>query len=215
MKKLTLISLLFIATTCFSQGKGYVINGTMKNANDNAYIYLTHKYYDVTHVDSTLLRGGKFTFKGKTPEPNMYWITLTKSENPVLIFFADNTSITIDANKDSLAYARIKGGATEEDYKTWLQMQFKYGEMRKGLIQQYNAYGQANDQINAKRIFDTAGVLERRYVKDIEKFIKTHPQSNVGAYAIFSVVFDWPKIRSFGSRENCYHERSHGWLSGH
>src|ERR1700748_119255 len=171
MKKLTLISLLFIATTVFSQGKSYVINGTIKKVTDNSYIYLSHKYDDVTHVDSALVKGEKFTFKGKTPEPNMYWITLTKTENPSLIFFVDNTNITVFADMDSLSTARIKGGATQEDYKTWLQMQNKYGEVRKNLIMQYNAFAQSNDQANAKRIFDTAGVLERAYVKDIEKFI--------------------------------------------
>ncbi|MEO8760103.1 MAG: DUF4369 domain-containing protein, partial [Bacteroidia bacterium] len=96
MKKLTLISFLLIATTGFSQGKAYVINGNIKNVADNSYIYLSHKYNDVTHTDSTLVKGEKFTFKGKTPEPNMYWLTLTKTDaNPTLIFFVDNTNITV------------------------------------------------------------------------------------------------------------------------
>ncbi|MEO8762027.1 MAG: hypothetical protein ABI388_11095, partial [Bacteroidia bacterium] len=29
------------------------------------------------------------------------------------------------------------------------------------------------------------------------KFIKTHPQSNIGAFAIYSVTFDWPKIEEY------------------
>jgi peroxiredoxin len=197
MKKINLLLCLFIATNVFSQGKGYIINGVIKQAADNSYVYLTHKYNDATHVDSALVKGNKFTFKGKTTEPNMYWLTLHKTDNPSLIFFVDNTTLTINTSIDSLATAHVKGGATQEDYKTWLAMQNKYGETRKGLIQQYNTYGQAQDQANAKRIMDTAMTLERVYVKDIIKFIKTHPQSNIGGYAIWSVTFDWPKIDEY------------------
>ncbi len=197
MKKISFVSFLLTASTIFAQGKAYVINGSIKKASDNSYIYLSHKYNDITHVDSALVKSEKFTFKGKTPEPNMYWITLQKTANPTLIFFVDNTNITVTTEVDSLASAKVKGGVTQDDYKAWLLMQSKYADVRKNLIIQYNSYGQANDQANAKRILDTAGLLERAYVKDIETFIKTHPQSNIGAYAIYSVVLDWPKIDEY------------------
>ena len=207
MKKISLLFCLLFTATAFSQGKGYVINGTIKQVPDNSYIYLTHKYNEATLIDSSLVKEGKFLFKGKTPEPNMYWITLKKIENPVLIFFVDNTSISITAQADSMGEAHIKGGATQNDYKTWLQMQSKYGETRRQLIMQYNQYGKENDQVSAKRIIDTAGVLERTYVKDIENFIKKHPQSCIGAYAIFSVTLDWPKIEEYDAMYNALSEQ--------
>lgn len=207
MKKITLLSFLFFAANIYSQGKGYVINGNIKKVPDNSYIYLSHIYNEVTHIDSAQVKSEKFTFKGKTPEPNMYWLTFKKTDtNPLLIFFVDNTSISISADADSMGNAKIKGGTTQDDYKNWLQMQSKYGETRKGLIMQYNSYGQSNDQANAKRIIDTAGILERAYVKDIEKFIKAHPQSNIGAYAIYSVVLDWPKIDEYDELYNSLSE---------
>ena len=191
----------------FSQGKGFVINGTIKKAADNSYIYLTHKYNNINMVDSTLLKGEKFVFKGKTLEPNMYWITLKKIETPQLIFFVDNTSITVTANADSMAYAHVKGGATQDDYKLWLDMQNKFTDTRVSLIKQYNAYGQANDQINAKRIMDTAMLLERVYIKDIIGFIKKHPASCVGGYIIYSATFDWPKIPEYEEMYNALSEQ--------
>ena len=197
MKKLTLLFCALVVTNVFSQGKGFVINGVMKQAADNSFIYLTHKYNDATLVDSALVKGEKFVFKGKTPEPNMYWITLHKVENPLLIFFVDNTTITISARMDSMAFANVKGGATQTDYKEWLKLQNKFAETRVGLIKQYNTYGQANDQANAKRIMDTAMLLEKAYVKDIVFFIKKHPQSCIGGYAIYSAVFDWAKIPEY------------------
>ncbi|HEX7414686.1 MAG TPA: TlpA disulfide reductase family protein [Bacteroidia bacterium] len=197
MKKITSLCCLLIAANVFSQGKGFIINGTLKQAADKSYIYLTHKYGNDTFVDSTQVKAEKFTFKGKTPEPNMYWITLKKVENPSLIFFADNTNITINAHTDSMAFAQVKGGTTQEEYKVWLGMQSKYAATRQGLIIQFNDFNKASDQPNSKRIMDTAMLLERAYVKDIIAFIKSHPQSCIGGYAIFSVVFDWPKIPEY------------------
>ena len=207
MKKLNLLFGLLLAANIFAQGKAFVINGNIRQIADHSYIYLTHKYNDQTLVDSVPVKAGKFVFKGKTPEPNMYWITLKKTDNPGLIFFVDNTTISIEAQADSLANAKVKGGSTQTDYKTWTDMQFKFAETRKGLILQYNAFGQANDQVNAKRIIDTAGILERVYVKDIIKFIKTHPQSNIGAFAIWSVVLDWPKIEEYDEMYNALSEQ--------
>ena len=207
MKKICLLLCLFIAAQGFSQGKGYVINGVMKKAPDNSYLYLTHKENDVAITDSALVKGEKFAFKGKTAEPNMYWITLKKIENPALIFFVDNTTISITAEIDSLAKASIKGGPTQDDYKTWLQMQYKYGETRKGLIMQYNEKGRNQDQAGAQKIMDTAMVLERAYEKDIVKFIKAHPKSNIGGYAIWSVTFDWPKIDEYDEMYNALSEQ--------
>lgn len=197
MKKITLFLCLLIVTNIFSQGKGFVISGTIKKTTDNSYIYLTHKYNNITNVDSTLVKGEKFVFKGKTSEPNMYWITLKKVENPQLIFFVDNTNITVSATADSMTYAKVKGGSTQEDYKAWLHIQTKFMETRMELIKQYNAYGQANDQTNAKRIMDTAMLLERAYVKDIIGFIKKRPLSCIGGYIIYSATFDWPKVPEY------------------
>ena len=206
MKKINLLLCLFIAAQGFSQGKGYVINGVMKKALDNSYLYLTHKENDVAITDSTPVKSEKFTFKGKTVEPNMYWITLHKTETPALIFFVDNTSISITAGVDSMAKAQIKGGSTQDDYKTWQQMQNQYGEIRKGLIMQYNEKGKNQDQAGAQKIMDTAMVLERAYEKDIVKFIKAHPKSNVGGYAIWAVTFDWPKIDEYDEMYNALSE---------
>ncbi|HKC67961.1 MAG TPA: TlpA disulfide reductase family protein [Bacteroidia bacterium] len=206
MKKITLLLCLFITAQVFSQGKSYVINGVMKKAPDNSYLYLTHKENDIAITDSALVKGEKFTFKGKIAEPNMYWITLRKAETPSLIFFVDNTAITITSEIDSLATAHIKGGPTQDDYKAWLKLQNNYAETRVGLIKQYNAYGQAQDQANAKRIMDTAIILERAYEKNIVKFIKDHPKSVIGGYAIWAVTFDWPKIEEYDEMYNALSE---------
>jgi peroxiredoxin len=202
MKKLSIICALFLSINAFSQAKGYVINGSIKKVADNSYVYLSHIYNEQTHIDSALVKAEKFTFKGKTPEPNMYWITLRKNENPQLIFFVDNTNITIAADADSMSNAKIIGGQTQTDYKTWLSLQEKYGETRKNLIITYNGFMQSGNQEAGKKIVDSAGVLERAYEKEIVKFIKTHPQSNIGAYAIYSVTFDWPKMEEYDEMLN-------------
>ncbi len=203
---MTLICCLLVAVNVFSQSKGFVINGTIKKAADNSYIYLTHKYNDIAIIDSALVKGEKFTFKGKTPEPNVYYITLKKIENPQLTFFVDNTNITIYASIDSIAFAKVKGGITQDEYEIWLQMQNKFMATRQGLVVQFNEYGKAGDQTNSKRIMDTAMLLEHAFVKDIVGFIKKYPKSCIGGYIIFSAIFDWPKISEYEEMYNALSE---------
>lgn len=196
MKKSILV-LLLLPLMAFSQGKGFVINGTLRNTPADSYIFLTHKYNDITHTDSALMVKGKFTFKGKTPEPNMYWITLRKTDNPALVFFADNTAISVSASADSMANAVIKGGKTEEEYKAWQSMLSGYNSTRNSLIMQFQTYQRQGDMDGARKIQDSAQLLERAYEKNIVNFIKSHPTSNVGGYIIWSVIFDWPSIPEY------------------
>src|ERR1035437_4730903 len=103
-----LIAILFFSANLFSQSKGFTLTANVKGATDNSYIFLSHKLNDIIQSDSAKVKEEKATFKGKTPEPNMYWITSKKNENPTLIFFIDGEKVEINAKIDSLGKATVK-----------------------------------------------------------------------------------------------------------
>ena len=197
-----LIPILFFSASLFSQAKDFTLNATLKGTSDNSYIYLSHKYDDVFITDSVKVKGEKVTFKGKTPEPNMYWITLKRNENPTLIFFIDGGKVEITGKADSLGKAAVKAGPTQEDYKTSIEIATRFFMKRAGLIQRHNSYMQTGNTDAAKKIIDSAMAEERNYVKNLETFIKQHPNSNVGGYIIFSAQFDWPQISEYDALYN-------------
>lgn len=195
------ITILFFSANLFAQ-KDFILTANIKGAADNSYVYLGHKLNDVLNVDSAKVKGEKATFKGTSPEPNMYWITLRKSDNPTLIFFIDGGKVEVNGKSDSLAKAIVKAGPTQEDYKASIAIANAFFAKRMGFITRHNGYMQTGKTAEAKQILDSAQAEERTYAKNLIGFIKKHPNSNIGGYIIFSAQFDWPQIPEYDEMYN-------------
>lgn len=103
---------------------GYVIKGKVGNLNAPAKAYLYYKVKGANHVDSTVLKNGQFTFKGKVVNPKEANILVTygpQEENPavrperdVFAFLIEDKNMQITA-KDSIKHATIKGSPANDD----------------------------------------------------------------------------------------------------
>ncbi len=202
-----LIAILFFSANLFSQSKDFTLTAHIKGATDDSYVYLGHKLNDVIQSDSAKVKGEKATFKGKTPEANMYWITFKKNENPTLIFFIDGGKVEIAGKIDSLGKATVKAGPTQDDYKTSIAIAGTFFTKRQGFIQRHNLFTQTGNAEGAKKILDSAQAEERIYVKNLLGFIKQHPGSNVGGYIIFSAQFDWAQINEYDEMYNALSDK--------
>ncbi|MBC7864419.1 MAG: AhpC/TSA family protein [Bacteroidia bacterium] len=197
-----LIPLLFISCSFFAQEKKFTIDAELKGVPDNTLMFLTHKYNDAFLFDSCLTKDGKFSFKGVTPEPNMYWITNKKNANPALIFFIDGGKVEVSGKIDSMATAKVKAGKTQEDYKVSLANAAKLTGTKEMLIKKFQVFSSRGDQAAAKRIQDSAFQNEKDFIKTTLDFIKKNPNSNVSGYIIFSTQFDWPSIPDYDNLYN-------------
>ncbi|HWY37755.1 MAG TPA: TlpA disulfide reductase family protein [Bacteroidia bacterium] len=202
-----IIPFMLFSAGLFSQPKDFTLTADIKGAPEGSYMYLGHKLNDAFMSDSAKVTGEKAVFKGKTPEPNMYWITPHKNENPTLIFFIDGGKVEITGKIDSLAKAVVKAGKTQEDYKASIALANAFFAKRQGFIARHNGYMQTGNAIEAKKILDSAQIEERAYAKNLIGFIKQHPASNVGGYIIFSVQFDWPQIPEFDEMYNALSDK--------
>jgi thiol-disulfide isomerase/thioredoxin len=202
-----LLPFVFLFSSVLAQEKNFSINASIKGAKEGTYLYLLHKYDDILYTDSALAKSEKFTFKGKVKEPNMYWLAARKNANAALIFFVDGGKVEIDAHIDSIPNGRVKAGLTQDDYKASQELVNNFNTARAGLIQRHNAYSMAGNMEGTQRIIDSAQADEASYAKNIENFIKAHPNSNVGGYLIFSAQFDWPQIAAYDAMYNALGEK--------
>jgi len=62
------LSSLAISQTNFN----FTISGNLQNVADGKAIYIHHKWDGKNLTDSAKVKGGAFSFKGKSSEPNMY-----------------------------------------------------------------------------------------------------------------------------------------------
>ena len=84
---------------------------------------------------------GKFKFSGKTPEPNMYWITFTGNSQtqPNIIFYVDAGKTTVNFHVDSLQNLSIKGGQNQKDYEDYKIMMLTFSMQQQEIVAQYNS----------------------------------------------------------------------------
>ncbi len=188
MTKLFIISLTAFSLTAFSQAPfNFTINGEIKNAPENSYTYIHHKWDGKDMTDSAKIKGGKFTFSGKGKVANMFWMTRSRNinEQPNLIFFVDGGKTTISAYIDSLPKAKVTGGQTQKDYADYNALMMGFGMRQQALVNAYNEAKSKGDATVMNETVATYKTMETEVKAAIEGFIKTHSKSAVSGYAIY------------------------------
>lgn len=164
----------------------YTVEGTAKKYQ-NKYIYLHHKWDDKNFTDSAKVENGKFKFAGKSPEPNMYWLTFVSNMNstPNVIFYVDPGKTTITLDMDSLQNLQVKGGPDQADYQEYRMMMLNFSMEQQKIYNEYNNARTNND-------FNTMTVKQQEFEKlsgtvknSLRDFIKKHPKSAVSGYIIY------------------------------
>lgn len=166
---------------------GYTINGNLRQAQEGSYIYIHHKWNNQDVTDSAKIKGGQFSLNGKTPEANMYWITRSRyiTEQPNLIFFVDGGKTTIKGSLDSIQYASVAGGKTQQDYAEYNTMMMAFGTKQQAIVNAYNVAKSQGDATTMNAKYAEYQAMEKEVKASLENFIKTHPKSAVSGYAIY------------------------------
>lgn len=143
MKKI----LLFLACTlcifaCQQKQEGYVINGTLQGDAEGGRVYLVDEYsYPPVKYDSTVVKDGKFTLKGKLDVPAKFCslvidVNEPDAEDPdyrdkmlKYNFYVENSNITFDGdmatlpsyywNPDRKGVPTITGSASQDLYRKY------------------------------------------------------------------------------------------------
>lgn len=188
MTKLFAIGFSILNLASFAQSNSsFTINGNLRNAGDNSYAYIHHKWNNKDITDSAKIKNGQFSFSGKTAEPNMYWLTKSRniSEQPNLIFFVDGGKTSISGNVDSLPQSKVIGGQTQKDYADYNAMMMGFGIKQQSLVNTYNEAKSRGDAATMNAKVAEYQTLDKEVKSSIEDFIKTHPKSAVSGYAIY------------------------------
>lgn len=123
LQKLIMFAVLSAPLTAVAQ-QSYMIKGSVSNIKEPVKVILTYKVDGERIMDSTIMKNGKFTFKGTVNGPkeahllvkhsNAPESPLTRPQEDILPFLIENTGITIAA-RDSIKNAVITGSAANND----------------------------------------------------------------------------------------------------
>lgn len=91
------------------------INGTVTGFNEGATVEFLNGQTGATE-QSTILKGGKFSFKGKMERPD-FKIILFNRQQPYITIFLDNSNVTITGDKATIDRSKITGSASHTAFE--------------------------------------------------------------------------------------------------
>jgi peroxiredoxin len=191
IKKLVILSLTFasFAVSAQKQPKPFVfkIDGTIRNFTGKK-IYIHHKWDEKDHSDSANVVDGKFSFKLKSVDPNMYWFTTTNniSAQPNFIFFADEAPVKATLIGDSIYASSVQAGQTQKDYMDYRGLINTFVAMQQKMQNDYNEAATKNDQNVMNAIRAEYQNLNIKFIKGLKEFVKAHPKSAVSGFIIYN-----------------------------
>ena len=147
---------------------------------------------DENITDSAKIKNGQFVFYEKVTTPKLInlWIVfdLKKGEKYPRVdgtsFFMEPGVINITA-QDSFHFVKVSGSKSQKDFELINKMKEPFYQKRVLLGNEYTKYEEAKDSLNMRRIGDEIGQVESATKEEVYlKFLKEHPKSMVGLYAL-------------------------------
>lgn len=199
MKKIILVlAVIAIAISCNSLSDGeYSINGTVKGL-PNGLVFLEQpdeNGMSFKAVDTVKIIDGKFEIKGKSLEPEMYFIQVEKVNGKVP-FILEEGKITIEVDKDSLFKTKIGGTYSNDEFNTF---NIKSNQIQKSMQKKVMDFQMKNmakmQEAQEKQDTVMMNSLRNQY-KELQKdmtsymfdYPKDHPKSYISMLIIKSMV---------------------------
>ena len=178
MRNLLIIVLAFAGLFSCAKPEGFVIKGQIKGKESGEVKLM--KYADGKWVteDSSKIEKEKFVLKGKTDLPELRLISMGP-QAVVAQFFAENGSLTVNANADSLNKTVVKGSKSNDEYMVLTKEMMNISKETQGLQQKYSEAMQSGNEEGMKKAqIDYEAMMgnQKVYAKN---FIREHPKSTV------------------------------------
>ena len=178
MRNLLIIVFAFAGLLSCAKPDGFKIKGQIKG-KESGEIKLM-KYADGKWIaeDSAKIEKGKFELTGKTELPELRLISMGP-QSVVAQFFAENGSITVNADIDSLQKTEVKGSKSNDEFTILTKELTNISKETQGLQQKYSdAMQSGNEEGMKKAQIDYEAMMgnQKVYAKN---FIREHPKSTV------------------------------------
>lgn len=117
MKKAHILALFIVFIGCTADNQ-YVVRGAVDGDFDNEWVYLVKFMQPHPDIDSSIVKNGKFTFKGKVEYPEVF--VIHNNPDSILGFFSfylEPARLRIDIVLENWTWSSsIKGGPINEEY---------------------------------------------------------------------------------------------------
>ena len=173
----------------------FVIKGTINISKGLAILnYIEDKN---VRADTSAINNGSFSFAGKFHQAQEVGISFTnESYNAGISFFAENTTIIVNADTASLNKPLVEGAASQNDFEDFTKQLAPVNDK----FQKLNKAGHDIFELGklTKPVSDSLSAVGRIFQKEkdslIGVFVKNHPASIVSPWAIGKNMLYEPNV---------------------
>ncbi len=178
MRNLLIIVIAFAGFFSCAKPTGFVIKGQIKGKESGELKLMKYADGKWNTEDSTNIVKGKFTLKGKAELPELRIIT-SGPQAMVAQFFAENGSLSLSADADSLNNTVVSGSKSNDEFSVLLKELKSLAKETQGLQQKYSAAMQRGNEDEMKKAqIDYEAMMGNQKVY-VRNFVREHPKSTV------------------------------------
>ncbi|MBS0012158.1 MAG: DUF4369 domain-containing protein, partial [Bacteroidales bacterium] len=190
MKKLLFLSLITILVFSCSSDPRYVVEGELQGI-DEGMIYLQKRESgQFVRIDSTNIEDGAFQITGgAVNHPDAYYLSVD-GKRGYLMFFLENTKITVSGHADSLYMAKVKGSASQDEYDEYNKGLESFYERNNTLFQGIREARQEGNEEKAAELEEERNLLFDEINDYNIAFIKSNPASYASPMILRSISYN-------------------------
>ena len=181
---ITILAVIVLASCSKPPKNAFLISGTLDTVI-NTTVYLQKRMNaPLITIDSTLISGGKFSFRGTIDYPEVYYITIpaTKSSVP---FFIEPSEIIVNINTKDINKTKITGSKNQAAYDGYLNMLDQFNAKIKESYQMYNKAEEIGDLEKVRYYDSLITVLDEQRSQFSKKYVLENPQSFISPYIMY------------------------------
>lgn len=171
---------------CNRKPDGYTINGTMKGDVDNGtlvFLKKTGENNQPVDVDTTTVENGKFLFKGTAGTPELHYIFIDKLMGYVGVV-VENGDIEVNAQKDSLAMASIKGTPQNDIFADYIEKSQSITKRAMSIQKDMEKATLGQNEASLTALREEMNELKVEYETFEANYIKNNPNGLISAMLI-------------------------------
>ena len=178
MKKIFSIILLGIALLSCQQKPGFIISGSLTNAEGKEIVLVKQDGRSTVVIDSIVIINDLFKFTGTVDFPDMHYLQILGTNSKRNIFL-ENSEITISGDADAIDELVITGSKSEDEYQSYIELLAPIDEKMAVIYQEYPLAQQAGDEARMQELLDEYTVIENDISELGKQFILNNPGSYV------------------------------------
>ncbi len=194
MDRYKLFILVFFYQVLFSQ-KQFVIDATVSTEYDGSVVYYYFNNADKVTIDSTIIKNGKFSFKGSTDYPTLFTIykkPIGDDEKENYSFFTSSGKTKLSLNYLDFSLSKIERNKYQDEF-------LKYNEYKKVIWKKLEKNNQLRDKLEEKNI-SSHDITNQIYIQKLDsiqnnieeesirmdiEYAKKNPSSFIALYQIY------------------------------